>query len=154
VDTNQRARKVELAIRLYVTLGVSLAALVALLSRPIILIMYGQEFLPAAPLLRFTAAAQAMQIIAYAMQNLMAALGRPMLATAIFGITLAVNIGGNLLLMPRFGGMGAAVAIALAALTHLIAATAVAKRLCGFRLAHSFIPRTDDLRRVMDALRW
>lgn len=151
-DVAQRARQVELATRLYGLMGIAAAGLLALFARPLIVLLNSQEFVGATPMLQVLAFRTALQLIANVLYNLFPAIGRPMLGTAMFVATLVVSVVLNLLLIPRYGAMGSAVAMTLASVAYLAIAGWMARQLCGVRLSHCFIPRLQDIRRLAGTL--
>ncbi|MEE8169967.1 MAG: polysaccharide biosynthesis C-terminal domain-containing protein, partial [Phycisphaerae bacterium] len=154
VDSDdRRARQVELAARLYSLLGLSAALVVALFSKGIITLLYGAAFAPAAGVLRILVFSMAMQIVANTFQNLFPAVGRPIHATLNVVATFMINVIGCVILIPRFGIHGAAAAYAIASFTYLLVTGLGASRVCGVRLSACFVPRVDDIRRIVGALR-
>lgn len=99
--------------RVLVEIGVGMAAFglaASLVAAPTVSFLFGQSFLPAVPMFHILVIA----IIVYGLNNIisnhLASEGMPWHAVWVWGIGLAVNIALNLLLIPDFGGRGAAVA--------------------------------------------
>jgi len=151
-EDEQRARQVELTTRLYTLMGGGIAILLILFDRLTLKYLYSEAFTSASPLLRYLAIGTAIQMVANAMQNLFPAVGRPMLSAAMFAATLVLNVGLNLLLIPRWQVEGAAVAMMISAAVFLVMSTYMSVRVCGIRLSQCFIPRRDDVMRVLRAI--
>jgi len=105
-DTTEAYR---LGLRLLLQVGLPLAAGTALLAEPIVAVVGGREYLPD------SAVALAILIcylpLSYAnglTQYVLIAAGRQRLLTAAFVAALVFNVVANLLLIPRFGYVGAA----------------------------------------------
>lgn len=151
-STEARARQVELSTRLYCLIGLPLATLMAIGAKWVLFIPYGEAFTPAAPLLRVLAYSTAMQLVADALQNLFPALGRPLVGAGLFAATFVVNVGMCLWLIPGHGPMGAAIAMTTASAVYLAGAAWLAARLGGVRLRNCFVPRGNDVRRLLGAV--
>src|SRR5579859_8205349 len=105
----QLAEAYRLPLRLLLQLGFPLAAGIALLSEPIVAVVAGREYLPE------SAIALSILIcylpLSYAnglTQYVLIAAGRQRLLTAAFVAALLFNVVANLVLIPRFGYVGAA----------------------------------------------
>jgi len=125
-DMNQAYR---LALRILLQLGFPLAAGTALLAEPIIGLVGGAEYLPD------SAIALAILIcylpLSYAnglTQYVLIAAGRQRLMTLAFVAALAFNLTANILLIPRFSYVGAAVVTVLSEVVLLVPFSAVARR--------------------------
>lgn len=149
----ERARQVEITTRVYALIGFSIAAVMAVLAYWFLRIPYGAEFTPAVPVLRILAFSTAVQLLANALHQLFPAIGRPLVGAALFGGSFLINVALCGLLIPRWGALGAAIAMTTASVAFLAGATWMARRLCGVRLSNCFIPRRDDVRRLIGALR-
>lgn len=151
-DAGQRARMVEAAARFYSFIGLCGAVAIFIVAGPLLRLLYGEAFVPAAPILRVLVFGTVIMLVAFSVQNLFLAVGRPMIVTALFLITVAVNVGTNGLLIPLIGELGAAIAATGASAVYLAGTLVMARRIGGVRIADCFIPRRDDFRRVRDAM--
>src|SRR5262249_32942096 len=86
-------------------IGVSGAA--ALLARPMIHLLFGNDFLPAAPAFVLLAVAMIFYGVNNIVSNYLAALPFPWFSVVIWIVICALNIGLNLLWIPAYGIMGA-----------------------------------------------
>ena len=73
-------------------------------------------------------------------------IGRPGVNSGVSVLALAVNVGANLVLIPQFGIMGAAVASLVSYTLSAIALTAVAARLSGSSIWRFWVPGREDVR--------
>jgi O-antigen/teichoic acid export membrane protein len=91
-------------------LGLLVACPLAILSRPIVMIIFGKQFMEAALsfqlLLIGTVALSTIDVT----WNRIAASGRPGLGTPIFGAAVLLDAGMNLILLPKMGVIGACIA--------------------------------------------
>lgn len=121
----------------YLRLAVALAGLVALallaLGQPLVTALYGPAFAAAVPILEWYAAGAVALAARAVLAQAVKAAGRPALATAAELAGLAVNVVLLLLLLPRIGVVGAAVAYAGMQGTALGVLAVAAVRVAGFR---------------------
>lgn len=93
---------------LIIVLPLSLGLFV--LSRPVILFLYREEFLPAVPVLRILLFSLIFGFLSFVSGAFLNATDHQKIQTAILGSALFVNIICNILFLPRYGIIGAAVA--------------------------------------------
>ena len=135
--------------------GVMVAAAgLMLVSRPIILLAFGEAFLPSVRPLLFllpgiVLGALASPLSLYFTQQR----GRPRINAAISGVSLLINLGLNIVLIPRYGAEGAAVASSVA--YGLVAGLLLWRfsREPGFSLRQLLHPRREDLQLLRDTVR-
>lgn len=95
----------------YVLMSViPVAAAVTLLSRPTILITFGEDFLPAAPVLSVLIWSQVFVFYGFVHYFLLISVGKQRIFLLFTGIAAATNISLNLLLIPAHGALGASLA--------------------------------------------
>lgn len=75
-----------------------------------------------------------------------AGIGRPGINSTVTVIAFAVNTAANLLLIPRFGILGAALASLISYSLSALLLTVIAARLSGTHVAEFWIPRLSDVR--------
>jgi O-antigen/teichoic acid export membrane protein len=102
------------------------AALIAL-GKPL-LGLFGPEFVAAYPVMIILLAGILMRALAGPAQSLLIVTGHQGVAAVILGITVFINAGMNLLLIPRYGLPGAAAATAIAFAFESIATMIMARR--------------------------
>lgn len=93
-----------------IVLALPVATGVALLAEPIILLVYGEAFLPAVPVLQISVWAAVFILINVPNARLLLVDHRQQAASAITGLSMGVNVIANLLLIPLLGIVGSAVA--------------------------------------------
>lgn len=132
-DAHARGDAGRMARALWTWLGLLLLAfvpgvwLIDLLAGPIVRLLLGEPFWAAAPLLVWLGAAYAVQGVQQAFASLIYAEGRTRLLILVHVATAASAVAFYLLLIPRFGALGAALA-ALGSKSVACAATFIAAR--------------------------
>ena len=98
----------------YVAGGYSLAATIALLilGRPLIRLIYGEEFLPAYPALLILLVGYLVANTVFWRRPALLALGRPDFPTKVNVILAVLKILGVILIVPRYGYLAAAALLA------------------------------------------
>ena len=89
-------------------LGVALAAPLALLAGPLIRLLYGPEFAPAAEVLTILALVLGLHCVSFSLGAILAAVGRQGPRVAVQGVVAALNVGLNLLVIEQWGITGVA----------------------------------------------
>jgi O-antigen/teichoic acid export membrane protein len=100
----------ERAVGLLMATLLPLALVVLLLSRPLVVLLAGEQYAEAAPLLNILIVAMLAKPWARLFGITLDAIGRPRLNFSLLLASLAVNVVFNLLLIPRLGMAGAAYA--------------------------------------------
>jgi O-antigen/teichoic acid export membrane protein len=103
------------------------AAALLLLASPLLLALFGPDFPAAWPVMGALALGLLARALAGPAESLLAVCGMQKVAAAILGSTVLLNVALNLLLIPRFGIMGTAVAAA-ASFSFEAAASSLAAR--------------------------
>ncbi len=120
-NSNQTSRYLKLALGFSTFLGLGLIS-TSLIARPLILLVFGQEFIPAIPIFRLLTLAFALFLIQTPFTSmLLYAKSRPDLLAMIAVLQLIVTALANLILVPTYGTMGAALALILVMATSLLA---------------------------------
>jgi O-antigen/teichoic acid export membrane protein len=110
-----------------------------LLSSKLVVSFFGPDFAPAAPALWLLVAAVSLLFI-YVPVNSLIISQRTKLATIITGCTLAFNLAANLILIPKFGFVVAALITVVSELFQLIGYTyIVQKKIVSFEYFSSFV---------------
>ncbi len=97
-----------------IALSLPIAAAICLLARPIILLIYGEAFAPAVPVLQVSIWAAVFLLVNVPNARLLLVDNRQSAAAGLTGISMTVNIAANLILIPILGIVGAAIARVLA----------------------------------------
>jgi O-antigen/teichoic acid export membrane protein len=128
------------------------AGVLVLISRPLVLLFYSDSFEPAITPLRAILIGIVFFSAGRILANDIAARGRPLLNSYLAGAAAAANIGLNVLLIPRYGATGAALASTIS-YTLLFAATAAWYcRLSGNGPVSILVPSVRDVRLWRDSL--
>jgi O-antigen/teichoic acid export membrane protein len=90
------------------TLGVALAAPLALLAGPLVSLVYGPEFAPAAEVLTILALVLGLHCVSFSLGAILAAVGRQGERVAVQAFAAALNVGLNLLIIRQWGITGVA----------------------------------------------
>jgi O-antigen/teichoic acid export membrane protein len=123
---------IELLYR-YVALIIVPAALVILAFPELALrLLFGPAFEPAAPALRILAAAAILFTFSSVNSSVLSGIGKPQANSAITWVAAAANAIGNLLLIPRLGVAGSAIATLISFAFMLVLSTAVLRRHIAF----------------------
>lgn len=80
------------------------------LARPIIMLVYGPDYAPSVPVLSFLLPGMLFAFLALVNGSFLNAINRQKIQTLVIGISLILSISLNIVLLPRMGIMGAAVA--------------------------------------------
>lgn len=97
------------AFRYLLLLVAPMAAGIMVLAYPIVATFYGDRYLPSAVLLQVLSFALVFAFLIFPLGALMAAVNRQKANTKILFFAAIINVGGNLLLIPRYGALGAAI---------------------------------------------
>lgn len=93
--------------------------------------LYGQAFLPAAPLFNVMIFGAMALFVVAVLTSVMVAAGRPGWTFGLMGPLVLAQLLGNLIMIPRLGALGAAWVTTLCAVAGCLAATALVYRLWG-----------------------
>jgi O-antigen/teichoic acid export membrane protein len=141
-DSERLTRALELSVKYMVMLALPVAAFGAVFATPVVLLLYGREYIGAVVVLRLLVwwgtSASVNSLLSYHLISH----GRSGAVTAQTGLSLAVSLGLNLLLIPILEAPGAAIAIAASEAVGLVYLAA----------AHSRLPRHAQARSVFDSV--
>lgn len=98
------------ALRSVTLFGAVTAVVLALISSPLVLILFGQPFAEALPAFRWLLLGTIAWTITNVTWQYVSARGRPGLGVFVFGAALVVNVLLDVLLLPRLGVVGGAIA--------------------------------------------
>ena len=110
---------------LALVMGVACAAF-GLLATPFVRILFGAEFLPSVPILRWMLPGALLLGASTVVQQYVAASGLPRRLLAILALGLACMVGLGVLLIPIYGAMGAAMALSISYAVIFLLALALA----------------------------
>ncbi|SNB51144.1 oligosaccharide flippase family protein [Thermoflexus hugenholtzii] len=95
----------------YLALPLSMAIGMALLAEPLIRLPFGPRYLPAVPMLRWLGLSWIPAFLSGLGSTVWISAGRSGRLLVVFALGAAVNLSLNLILIPRWGGVGAAIAM-------------------------------------------
>jgi len=107
--TAAAVRELRHALWVAVVLGGVGAALVAVFAAPIVLAMFGDEYAAAIPMLRVLAPVILFSAVTVVANSAASAFHQEHRVVLRAYLLVALNLAGNLILIPRFGGLGSAV---------------------------------------------
>lgn len=129
------------------------AILLIFIAYPFITIFFGKEYVQAVPalicLLPGIVAGAGARILA----NDIAARKRPELNMYFSMVVVTVNVAGNVLLIPWYGLVGAAIATSFAYMINLVLRLIVYKRISGNLIRYSILATPDDVKGIMKMLK-
>jgi len=99
------------SLRMSTFSGIAVIILLVLLGKPILMLMAGEEFAGAYPLLVLLGTATAVGLIGLGLDPLLQAAGRPHISTAIRVAALAATLAGLALFLQTYGVMAAAASV-------------------------------------------
>lgn len=146
------ARQVEFATRLYLAYGLLICGLIMVASEPILLFLYGPQFVGAAGALKLLAISSATISISGVHFQVMGGTGRPMVNTYTLIGAVVVAFASSYLLIPRFGIEGAAIGTLLGNGFCMLTGMVMCRRLYGVRPSRSLLITKDDLKYMWDAV--
>jgi len=105
------------------TLAVMIMVIYMLLAGPLVQWLYGSSYAAGAGLLELLALVIPIIYLNYALTHLLIAQGLEKYNTLFFGVVLVVNVGANLIAIPIWGGVGAALVTLLTEVVLLVLCT-------------------------------
>ncbi len=133
-DREKLTRAARQVLRLLLLLGLPLAGGAALVGRPLMATVFGPDFAAAGPALGWLALALSFIFLNYALSYLLITGEKQVVNALVSGLAVIVSVSANLLLIPRYGYLGAAGAAVITEL-FLLAAYAWAVQRWLFRLS-------------------
>jgi O-antigen/teichoic acid export membrane protein len=113
VSERQRVGQMEKVLRLITVTGALLCLVLLSCAGPIVTMLYGRNFYPAAEVLRVLAVQQFFWMLSQIFQSFFMGSGRPRLTAINLSLCTLVSLGMMATLIPRLGAMGAALALAV-----------------------------------------
>jgi len=122
-----------------------------LVSRPVITFLYTEEFLPSLYPLWILLPGAVSISYSQIIFNDLGGRGKPYYGTLASLVSLFVTLGGDIVLIPRFGIIGAAVASSLAYITNAMVAVCAYLKVSGNNLTDIIMIQPGDVRAGLDA---
>ncbi len=147
------ARTAATLTRTTLALSIGLAIPAAILGPRLVRLVYGAQFADAGVALRLIIPGVVAYSVVAVLSRYLTGRGRPGTGTLILLLGLAINIVANLILVPRYGILGAAMASSLSYGLTAAVMLAVFIRLSGRGLAETLIVRPSDIAAAFSVLR-
>ena len=141
-SSERLARALEVSVKYMVIVALPVAAFGTLFATSVVLFLYGREYYGAAAVLRLLVWWGAFASVNSLLSNYLISNGRSGVVTAQTGVSLAVNLGLNLVLIRVLGGLGAALSIVASEAIGLVYLAA----------SHSRIPQHAQARSVFGGI--
>lgn len=109
-STERLDRATELSFRAMLWAGLPLAAVLQLYAAPILDLLFGNDFVAAAPIMRLLAWSVPAAFLGSVLHNRLFSASQQMAAAWLALLAASMNVGLNLWLIPRYQGVGAAAA--------------------------------------------
>ncbi|HTW90711.1 MAG TPA: flippase [bacterium] len=119
-SSERLVRAFELSVKYMAMLALPVAAFATVFGTQVVLLVYGRAYSGAAPVLHLLVWWGAFASLNSLLSYYLISVGRSGLVTAQTGVSLVVNLGLNLVLIPIFGAVGAALALAVSEAAGLV----------------------------------
>jgi O-antigen/teichoic acid export membrane protein len=153
-DSTQQRAVFAQGSRLAVLSALSVASIVAMATPWALPLLFGEQFLASIPVALVLVAAAAIAAVNGVLEEGLRGLGHPGTAFMAELVGLVATVGGLMLLLPRFGIMGAALASVLGYGTVAVCLAVFSLRLTGVPPLVLFCPSGADLQRIRQRLHW
>lgn len=145
-DAKALAKTTAKITRMGLIAAAAVAAAVAIWGDALVGMVYGQAYAPSVPVIRLMLPGIVCVVFFKILNADLAGRGHPLVAAKVFLGAIVVNVAATCLLAPRWGIVGAGIAVSISyALGSLAFARKYAK-MSGLRLAELLVPRMDDFR--------
>ncbi|MEP7345303.1 MAG: flippase [Gemmatimonadaceae bacterium] len=141
------------ALRIVTLFAVCVAAILAVLSGPLVHLLFGPQFEGATPVFRWLLIGTVAWSTTHVTWSFLSASGRPELGTFGFGFATLVDVVLNMLLLPRWGVVGAGIAATASYLTAALLFLYFFRKAQMCTLREALIPRGTDLLLLRRAVR-
>ena len=128
---DQAAREARLFARVHIVPGMLIAAMMLCEPDSIVSVVYGAKYASAVDLVRIMAPAVLFNYAICGYTNCLISYGRDRVLLGVVIVSTIVSVGGGLLLVPRMGAVGAAVAIAFVDLSGWLVSLPAYRRAIG-----------------------
>jgi len=149
----QIPRHFERVMRLVTTLSVVLLAAIAVGARPIIVLLYGERFLPAVAPMVILLPGTVFFLLSKVATQLLGSRGMPEVSVGVLALTTGIHAALSWALIPRLGIQGAAAASTLGNLVLLVSLMFATRTRCGVRWSRCLWLTRSDSRHMIRQLR-
>ncbi|HKE92311.1 MAG TPA: polysaccharide biosynthesis C-terminal domain-containing protein [Gemmatimonadales bacterium] len=141
------------ALRLVTLMAVVAGASMALISAPLVQLLFGPAFAEAVPALRWLVVGTVAWSTTHVTWTYVSATGRPAIGVLVYSIATAVDVLLNVLLLPRLGVIGASIAAATSYIVAALLFLHFFRRTETCSLRQAFIANASDLQLLWKAAR-
>ncbi|MDD4170409.1 MAG: sugar transferase [Desulfotomaculaceae bacterium] len=152
-DEDSRKRLTPIVARWVFLVTVIVAGIVALLINPLIKILFGAQYLPAAGAFMWLLPGMVLFSFSRVIANDLAARGRPELNMYTALLIVIVNVLANMLLIPKMGIKGAALATTIAYSCNAVVNLFLFKRISGNKWWEAVLFNRSDLKLLQSGMR-
>ncbi|MBN1596054.1 flippase [candidate division FCPU426 bacterium] len=128
-DRDKMARAAGKVLRLLLLLGAPIVGGALIMAKPLMILFFGEAYAPAGGALVWLSLALGCIYLNYALSFLLISGGRQKVNAVISGIAVLISVGANLLFIPAYGYLGAALSALLTELFLLAAYYTCARRM-------------------------
>jgi O-antigen/teichoic acid export membrane protein len=153
-DEDRRTQFTTLVTRHTLWFSLLMAIPLGLVGERLIVLLYGEEFRPAGIALVAILPGIVLFTLAQVLGTDLAGRGKPGLGSVQAVISLAINLIANIILIPRYDFVGAALASTIAYSYHGLVMAFIFCRLHHQSWTALIVPNADDIRRFRQALSW
>ncbi len=133
-DKKQLARTYDRVVRFLTIIVLPIAVGIGVLARPIVLMFYGEEYLPAVLSLQILMGSLFFVFINFPLGSLLNGCEKQKTNTKLVGITMLLNILLNLLLIPKFSFIGSSIAFLICQIFLFAISLRVAQKISRYNL--------------------
>lgn len=152
-DNQQMNESTARLLRLSIVAGVVLSVFIFLLVPYIIPLVFGQKYLPSVSIIQTILPGIIMVIIFRILSGQLSGMGRPEVAFKAFIPALALNVIFNLILIPKMGGLGAAISSNISYVAGTVLYLIFYTRITGTKLSFLFNFNKEDFHVLLLYLR-
>ncbi|PPK95217.1 O-antigen/teichoic acid export membrane protein [Kineococcus xinjiangensis] len=146
-------RRAEQAARLTLLATACVSAGLALVAPYLVRLAFGEEFAEATPMLQLLLLAAVLNTPGSTLGAILLARNRPGLRSAALAIACVINVALIFVLVPVFGGVGAAVVSCVTYAVMSVLCLLFARHLFGLSVLRMVVPRPSDVRDVVSFVR-
>jgi O-antigen/teichoic acid export membrane protein len=143
-DPKRFANTTSQIMRLTLLVCGSCAVCVGVFCKPLVVILFGPEYLPSVPVIRVMLPGCVAAVTFKVLHADLAGRGYPLAAMWVYLGALGVNVAGALILIPQVGAIGAAIASSLSYIAGAVVYAMVYARMSGLKLMGVFYQPVSD----------
>lgn len=147
-DSIEYARKTAQLLRVVLWLGALSGLLVFLFIPQLVVFIYGEDYRASADVVRMLLLGIWAGLIFKVLNSDLAGRGRPEVALKVYGLALTFNVIANIILIPHYGVMGAALSSTFSYSLGAILFAVVYARISNLKLSELFMLRKSDIQRL------